>query len=143
MRQVTLIASGPEVAIALKASHHLARQDIRATVVSIPCWELFAEQPASYRKTVLGASGLRVGIEAASGFGWERWLGEEGVFVGMDDFGTSAPANALYERFGITVEAICEKVRAHLLTSGAERGSSLRTPDQPRTRVRGPLTTRP
>lgn len=142
-RQVTLIASGPEVAIALKASHHLARQDIRATVVSIPCWELFAEQPASYRKTVLGTSGLRVGVEAASSFGWERWLGEEGVFVGMDDFGTSAPANALYERFGITVEAICEKVRARLLTSGGERGPSLRTPDQPRTRVRGPLTTRP
>nr|WP_298795173.1 transketolase C-terminal domain-containing protein [uncultured Acetobacter sp.] len=142
-RQVTLIASGPEVAIALKASHHLARQDIRAAVVSIPCWELFAEQPASYRKTVLSTSGLRVGIEAASGFGWERWLGEEGVFVGMDDFGTSAPANALYERFGITVEAICEKVLTRLFTSGAERGSSLRTPDQPRTRVRGPLTTRP
>ncbi|GBR25106.1 transketolase [Acetobacter orleanensis NRIC 0473] len=143
MPQVTLIASGPEVAIALKASHHLARKDIRATVVSIPCWELFAEQPASYRRTVLGTAGLRVGIEAASGFGWERWLGEEGVFVGMDDFGTSAPANALYERFGITVEAICEKVLTRLLASGVERGASLRTPDQPRTRVRGPLTTRP
>lgn len=141
--QVTLIASGPEVAIALKASHHLARQDIRATVVSIPCWELFAEQPASYRRTVLGTAGLRVGIEAASGFGWERWLGEEGVFVGMDDFGTSAPANALYERFGITVEAICEKVLTRLLASGVERGPTPRTPDQPRARVRGPLTTRP
>ncbi|MFB9872172.1 transketolase C-terminal domain-containing protein [Acetobacter farinalis] len=136
--QVTLIASGPEVAIALKASHHLARQNIRAAVVSIPCWELFAEQPARYRKTVLGVSGLRVGIEAASGFGWERWLGEEGVFVGMDDFGTSAPANALYERFGITAEAICETVHTHLLASGAAREVSLSAPDQPRTRVRGP-----
>ncbi|GAN64321.1 transketolase [Acetobacter indonesiensis NRIC 0313] len=142
-RQVTLIASGPEVAIALEASHHLAQRNINAAVVSIPCWELFAGQPASYRRTVLGNAGLRVGIEAASGFGWERWLGPDGLFVGMDDFGTSAPANALYERFGITAEAICEKVEHHLFASGAARGPSLYAPDQPRTRVRGPLLTRP
>ncbi|GAL96649.1 transketolase [Acetobacter tropicalis] len=142
-RQVTLIASGPEVAIALEASHHLAQRNIRAAVVSIPCWELFAAQPGTYRRAVLGGAGLRIGIEAASGFGWERWLGPDGIFVGMDDFGTSAPANALYERFGITAEAICEKVEHHLFASGAARGASSFAPDQPRARARGPLLTRP
>ncbi|MFT8588894.1 transketolase-like TK C-terminal-containing protein [Acetobacter orientalis] len=137
-RQVTLIASGPEVAIALEASHHLAERTIQAAVVSIPCWELFADQPSSYRQKVLGTAGLRVGIEAASGFGWERWLGPEGVFVGMDDFGTSAPANALYERFGITAEAICEKVEHHLFASGAIRGLTPPAPHQPRAHARGP-----
>lgn len=136
-RLVTLIASGPEVAIAVEASHHLARRDIRATVVSIPCWELFAMQPQTYRQKVLGGKGLRVGIEAASGFGWERWLGPEGVFVGMDDFGTSAPANALYERFGITAEAICKKVEHHLFVSGAARATPA-APHQPRAHARGP-----
>lgn len=137
-RQVTLIASGPEVAIALEASHHLAAHGIQAAVVSIPCWELFADQPTSYRQKVLGGAGLRVGIEAASGFGWERWLGPNGVFVGMDDFGTSAPANALYERFGITAEAICEKVEHHLFASGALRGIAPSAPHTPRAHARGP-----
>lgn len=137
-RQVTLIASGPEVAIALEASQHLAQHGIQASVVSIPCWELFADQPTSYRRKVLGGAGLRVGIEAASGFGWERWLGPDGVFVGMDDFGTSAPANALYERFGITAEAICEKVEHHLFASGALRGQPPSAPSLPRAHARGP-----
>lgn len=127
-RHVTLMASGPEVAIATQAGQHLAEQGLNVAVVSIPCWEVFAQQPAAYRTAVLGQEGLRVGIEAASSFGWERWLGADGIFVGMDDFGISAPANAVYERFGITAGAICEKVLARFLASGAQKDSSPTAP---------------
>ena len=112
-RDVTLIATGAEIAIALQARLLLHRQGIAAAVVSLPCWELFALQTASYRDSVLGFA-LRVGIEAASGFGWERWLGVGGVFIGIDDFGVCASADALYRRFGITPEAVCDRVRRRL-----------------------------
>lgn len=124
-RHATLMASGPEVAIATQAGQHLAEQGLNVAIVSIPCWEVFAQQPPAYRTSVLGREGLRVGIEAASSFGWERWLGADGIFVGMDDFGISAPANAVYERFGITAGAICEKVLSRFLASGAQKDSSL------------------
>ncbi|CEF54000.1 transketolase-like TK C-terminal-containing protein [Acetobacter ghanensis] len=127
-RHVTLMASGPEVAIATQAGQHLSQQGLNVAVVSIPCWEVFAQQPATYRSAVLGREGLRVGIEAASSFGWERWLGAEGIFIGMDDFGISAPANAVYERFGITAGAICEKVLTRLLAAGAQKDPSLTAP---------------
>ena len=113
MRDVTLIATGAEIAIALEARLLLRKRGIAAAVVSLPCWELFALQTASYRDSVLGLA-LRVGIEAASGFGWERWLGAGGVFIGIDDFGICASADALYRRFGITPEAVCERVRRRL-----------------------------
>ena len=112
-RDVTLIATGAEIAIALEARLLLRGRGIAAAVVSLPCWELFALQTASYRESVLGQA-LRVGIEAASGFGWERWLGAGGVFIGIDDFGVCASADALYRRFGITPEAVCERVRRRL-----------------------------
>ncbi|WP_428392470.1 transketolase-like TK C-terminal-containing protein [Lichenicoccus sp.] len=112
-RDVTLIATGAEIAIALEARLLLHERGIAAAVVSLPCWELFALQTASYRDSVLGQA-LRVGIEAASGFGWERWLGAGGVFIGIDDFGVCASADALYRRFGITPEAVCERVRRRL-----------------------------
>ncbi len=85
-RQATLIATGPEVAAALAARTRLARLGVDTAVVSLPCWELFADKPAAYHAQVLG-SAPRIGIEAASGFGWERWLGPDGVFIGMDGFG--------------------------------------------------------
>ncbi len=85
-RQATLIATGPEVATALAARTLLARRGIDSAVVSMPCWELFAARPAAYHAQVLGDA-PRVGIEAASGFGWERWLGQDGLFIGMDGFG--------------------------------------------------------
>ncbi|PAL21942.1 transketolase-like TK C-terminal-containing protein [Acetobacter syzygii] len=132
LRHVTLMASGPEVAIATLAGQHLAEQGLNVAIVSIPCWEVFAQQPAAYRTAVLGTEGLRVGIEAASSFGWERWLGTDGIFVGMDDFGISAPANAVYERFGITAGAICQKVLARLLASGAQKGLSPSAPSPSR-----------
>ncbi len=101
--KVTLIASGSEVEIAAEAQKQLAEKGVMAKVVSMPSWELFAKQPKAYREEVLG-QGLRVAIEAAGGFGWERWLGEEGIFIGMQGFGASAPAPELYKQFGITAE---------------------------------------
>jgi len=112
-RDVTLIASGSEVAIALEARTRLAGEGIAAAVVSLPCWELFALQDESYQREVLG-EGLRVGIEAAAAFGWERWLGAEGIFIGMPGFGASAPAGDLYRHFGITAEAVVKAVRRKL-----------------------------
>jgi transketolase len=109
-RRATLIATGSEVAIAMAAREALAGEGVAAAVVSLPCWELFAAQDASYRAEVLGGA-PRIGIEAASGFGWERWLGPEGLFIGMPGYGASAPFEELYQHFGITPEAIVAAVR--------------------------------
>ena len=100
-RDVTLLATGSEVAIALEAAKLLEAQGKRAAVVSMPSFELFSAQSADYRALVLGTA-PRVGVEAAIRFGWDRWLGEKSAFVGMTGFGASAPAEALYEHFGIT-----------------------------------------
>ncbi len=109
-RQVTLLASGSEVSIAVEAQALLRQADIAAAVVSMPCWELFERQPDDYRAAVLGDA-PRVACEAASGFGWSRWTGEGGDFVGMQGFGASAPAAHLYEHFGITAEAVAGAAR--------------------------------
>jgi transketolase len=109
-RDVTILATGSEVGLAMEARALLAGDHIQAAVVSMPCWELFAAQPAAYREAVLG-SAPRVAVEAAVGFGWERWLGERGTFVGMDGFGASAPAVQLYEHFGITPAAVAAAAR--------------------------------
>jgi len=107
--KVTIMATGSEVAIALDAQKKLAEKNIAARVVSMPCWELFEAQSDAYKKEVLG-SGLRVAIEAAGGFGWERYIGDNGVFIGMKGFGASAPIKDLYEHFGITAEAVVKEV---------------------------------
>ena len=104
-RDVTILATGSEVAIAMDARQLLAKDGVQAAVVSMPCWELFSAQPVAYREMVLG-SAPKIGVEAAVGFGWERWLGERGVFIGMHGFGASAPAPQLYEHFGITSSKI-------------------------------------
>jgi transketolase len=104
-RDVTLIATGSEVSIALEATELLADEGVRAAVVSAPCFELFGRQPPEYRKRVLGRA-PRVGVEAAIEGCWARWIGEDGEFVGMSDFGASAPANVLYREFGITPVAV-------------------------------------
>jgi transketolase len=84
-------------------------------VVSMPSWDRFEAQPASYRDEVLGPEdGVRVAVEAASPFGWERYIGREGGFVGMSGFGASAPADALYKHFNITAEAVVAAVKARL-----------------------------
>jgi transketolase len=109
-REVTIIATGSEVGLAIDARALLAKDGIEAAVVSMPCWELFAEQPVAYRDGVLGTA-PRVGVEAAVGFGWERWLGASGLFVGMDGFGASAPAAKLYEHFAITAAKVADAGR--------------------------------
>jgi transketolase len=113
-RRATLIATGSEVHVALAASDLLAAEGVPCAVVSLPCWELFAEQDEAYRTKVLGADALRVGIEAAAPFGWSEWLGERGLFVGMAGFGASAPAEALFRHFGITPETVAAAVRKRL-----------------------------
>ncbi|MBL3575378.1 transketolase [Rhodovulum sulfidophilum] len=104
-RDVTLIATGSEVEIAMTAADELARQDVRAAVVSAPCFELFAAQDDAYRASVLGDA-PRVGVEAAVEQGWAPLLGAGSAFVGMTGFGASAPADDLYKHFGITAEAV-------------------------------------
>jgi transketolase len=104
-RDLTLLATGSEVEIAVEAAQRLEKTGKRVAVVSMPCWELFETQPAAYRAKVLG-SAPRIGIEAAARFGWDRWLGDGGVFIGMEGFGASAPAPELYRHFGITPDAV-------------------------------------
>ena len=111
-RQVILIATGSEVSVALAARDLLQAEGIGVRVVSMPCMELFAAQDEAYRKRVLPGGAVRVGIEAGVRQGWDRWLlGERGkygraAFVGMDRFGASAPAEELFEKFGITAEGV-------------------------------------
>ena len=112
-RAATLLATGSEVSIAMDARAALAAEGIAAAVVSLPCWELFSQQDEAYRAAVLGIA-PRIGIEAASGFGWERWLGNDGIFIGMTGFGASAPYEDLYKHFGITPDAIVAAVRKRL-----------------------------
>ncbi len=119
-RRAILMATGSEVEIALKARDLLQAEGIGTRVVSMPCWELFEQQDQAWRKKVLPSGPVRVAIEAGIRFGWDRWLFGEGGkreksgFIGMHGFGASAPAERLYEEFGITAEATAEKVRALL-----------------------------
>ena len=103
---VVLLATGSEVHLAVEAQAQFEAKGVATRVVSVPCMELFAQQTPEYRKQVLGTGAKRIGIEAAIEQGWEKWLGDEGTFIGMTSFGASAPAEELYKRFGITVEAI-------------------------------------
>jgi transketolase len=107
-RDVTLIATGSEVSIAMQAAKLLAADNVRAAVVSAPCFELFRRQSREYRADVLGPA-PRIGVEAAIEGEWARWLGDSGEFVGMIGFGASAPADVLYREFGITAEAVATK----------------------------------
>ncbi len=109
-RDVTLIATGSEVSIALQAAKSLAEEGIRAAVVSAPCFELFRKQPRDDQAKVLGHA-PRVGVEAAVEGDWARWLGNDGEFVGMSGFGASAPADVLYREFGITPAAVADAAR--------------------------------
>jgi len=119
-RQVILMATGSEVAIAMAARDMLHAEGIGTRVVSMPCWELFEEQDDAYRRKVLPAGPVRVAVEAAIRFGWDRWLygergkREKGSFVGMHGFGASAPADVLYKEFGITPEATVAAAKAML-----------------------------
>jgi len=106
-KDVILIATGSEVSIALAAREALAKENISARVVSMPCWELFAEQPQAYRDAVLPpAQRRRVSIEAGVTLGWREYIGDRGVAIGIDRFGASAPAEVIYEQLGITPAAV-------------------------------------
>ena len=116
-RQAIIMATGSEVEIAIKAREKLQAIGIGTRVVSMPCWELFEAQEESYRRKILPAGPLRIGVEAAVRLGWDKWLcGERGKankadFIGMDSFGASAPAEELYSNFGITADAVVERVK--------------------------------
>ena len=110
-RDLTLIATGSEVELAIEASNLLKQDGIKVAVVSLPCWELFDKQNDDYKLKVLGNS-PRIAIEAACEMGWSKYIGEDGIFIGMSSFGASGPAPDLYKHFGITSEAIVEQARS-------------------------------
>lgn len=113
-RKVTLLATGSEVEIALKAREGLEAEGVATAVVSVPCMDLFLAQSDDYRASVLGSGTVKVAVEAAIRMGWDALIGPEGGFVGMKGFGASAPAPELYEKFGITSEAVMQAARARL-----------------------------
>jgi transketolase len=108
---VTLLATGTEVSLAVEAADLLAARGIAAAVVSMPSWEFFETQPEAYRAEVLGKA-PRVAVEAAGKFGWTRYVDREDDVIGMAGFGASAPAEVLYERFGITAAAVAARAEA-------------------------------
>lgn len=112
--KVTLFGTGTEVALALKAAETLEAEGVPTRVVSVPCFELFEQQPKAYQDAVIGRGTVRVAVEAAIKQGWERFIGEDGGFVGMTGFGASAPAEVLYREFGITADAVVEAAKARL-----------------------------
>ncbi|OEU48455.1 MAG: transketolase, partial [Desulfuromonadales bacterium C00003096] len=110
--QVLLMASGSEVPLVLAAREVLQQQGIATRVVSMPCWELFDEQSQDYRHEVLPPTcSARLAVEAASAFGWERYVGDDGEILAMDGFGASAPAEQLMRHFGFTIDQVVAKVR--------------------------------
>jgi transketolase len=112
--KVTIFASGSEVEIAVKAAGTLQQKGIATRVVSVPCVELFMEQPADYREAIIGKSPVKVAVEAAVREGWDALIGSDGAFIGMKSFGASGPAKDLYKHFGITPEAVVAAAEAKL-----------------------------
>ena len=112
--KVTLFGTGTELALALQAAETLEAEGVPTRVVSVPCFELFEQQSADYQASILGRGTVRVAVEAAIGQGWGRFIGEDGVFVGMTGFGASAPAEVLYDKFGVTADAVVAAARSRL-----------------------------
>jgi transketolase len=114
--RATIFASGSEVEIALAAQKILGEQSFAVRVVSVPSLDLFLAQPPHVRASVIGDAPVRVAVEAAVRFGWDALIGSDGIFVGMSGFGASAPYKDLYRHFGITAEAVAERIlRTHNL----------------------------
>ena len=114
-RDLTIIATGSEVEIALETSDLLSKDNIKASVVSLPCWEIFEKQSEEYKLNVLGEK-LKIGVEAGSELGWHKYIGSNGIFIGMKTFGASAPANHLFEHFGLSSDKIREKILGKINT---------------------------
>jgi transketolase len=111
---VSIFATGSEVSIAVEGAKLLAQRGVSARVVSVPSFELFAEQPDDYRRAIIGDARVKVGVEAAVRQGWDAIIGSDGVFVGMTGFGASAPYKDLYRHFGITPEKVAEAALSKL-----------------------------
>ncbi len=111
---VTLFASGSEVELAIEAKAMLDKAGKPTRVVSVPCFELFAQQSAEYRKSIIGSAGVHIGIEAAIRMGWDQIIGSDAIFIGMSTFGASAPYKELYQHFGITAEAVVDAAISQL-----------------------------
>jgi transketolase len=111
---VSIFATGSEVAIAVDGAKLLAQRGIAARVISVPCFELFLAQPEEYRRAIIGDARVKIGVEAAVRQGWDAIIGSDGTFIGMNSFGASAPYKELYKKFGITAEAIAHAALAKL-----------------------------
>jgi len=109
--RAVIIATGSEVPVALAAQAELAAAGIATRVVSMPCWDLFAEQDAAYQAEVLPAGLPRVSVEAGVTFGWREWVGSTGAAIGIDRFGASAPGELLLDKLGINPAAVVAAVR--------------------------------
>jgi transketolase len=121
--EIILLATGSEVALALGAQDELAKQSIRARVVSFPSWELFEEQPQEYRDSVLPPDvRKRLSIEAGVTQGWHRWVTDEGAVMGIKSFGASAPYKEIYKHYGLTVEDVVARALQLLGRGGAATG---------------------
>ncbi len=107
---VTIFATGSEVEIAIQARNILQQKRIGTRVVSIPCWQLFDEQSNEYKSEILSNNSIKVAVEAGSSLGWHKYIGQDGIFIGMDGFGCSAPYKELYEHFNITAGNLVKKV---------------------------------
>ena len=112
--QVSIFATGSEVAIAIEAKKLLGAKGVAARVVSVPCFELLLEAPEAARHAIIGSAKVNVGVEAAVRQGWDAIIGSDGGFVGMTGFGASAPYKDLYKHFGITAEAVAEAALSKL-----------------------------
>lgn len=106
----TVIATGTEVSLAIKAQQNLAEENIHINVVSMPCCELFDKQSNEYKRNVLGSK-PRIAIEAGAQYGWERYVGENGIIIGLNDFGASGKGDDVYKHFGITIENLIEQIK--------------------------------
>ena len=112
--KAVIFATGTEVPLALAARERLQADGVGVRVVSAPCWALFDRQDEAYRREVMGEEPVRAAVEAAVRFGWDRFIGSDGLFVGMPGFGASAPAERLYAKFGVTAEALAAGISTRL-----------------------------
>ena len=112
--KAVIMATGSEVEIAMAAQADLAAKGIPTRVVSVPCMDLFEQQSPEYQRETIGGMLPKVAVEAGVRFGWDRWIGYDGGFVGMNSFGSSAPYKELYKKFGITAEAVVAEVESRV-----------------------------